>query len=196
MRAITIIFCTFIAFATQLSANTSASNRGTKTVSLVYNASSFIPLPASGGYSLGYFLNSDKVIELSSDTISLSVPTDSISVETALTVTSARLKWFLGNSFYLNLGLGQRKLSAVVSPFEMESNATGVQIAFGNCWQWSWLSLGFDWVGFFQPIAYSSTSNIPVVPGDSSSDAVVKTLDTFGKIGAVTFTLFYLGVSF
>lgn len=78
---------------------------------------------------------------------------------------SGNLDWYIGNSFYLSTGFGQRKLRyvgldlaetrlAANSPFKREITYTNyaVEISIGNRWQWELLSLGAKWIGVIIPV--------------------------------------------
>ena len=68
--------------------------------------------------------------------------------------TEARAKWFLGNSFYLNTGVGQKSLDINLDFLESPSSlmASGVSYGVGNRWQWETFSIGCDWLGAFRPL--------------------------------------------
>jgi hypothetical protein len=69
-----------------------------------------------------------------------------------------RVKKFFGNSFYANLGVAHRQVmdrttDRVSRDFYVErrGRSTGVDITVGNRWQFDNLTIGCDWLGWYEP---------------------------------------------
>jgi hypothetical protein len=70
-----------------------------------------------------------------------------------------RLKYFLGNSFYVNAGASYRELDLVINEWLFSDRRlarsmhhAGGEISFGNSWQFATFTIGCDWGGYFFPL--------------------------------------------
>jgi hypothetical protein len=121
-----------------------------------------------------------------------------------------RLKWFLGNSFYLQGGAGLRQMQATDSSVFFSSlvvadtykstfsssYAIG-EIGLGNRWQFSNFTIGCDWVGYAVPLAKLSSSESftgPITESQKASDR--DNFDKRSSEGNLMLLRFHLGVSF
>src|SRR5690606_28780744 len=119
----------------------------------------------------------------------------------------ARAKFFVGNSFYLTGGAGQRTFTftSELTPldggpeFSAEAKATtlGATFAIGNQWQWDYFTLGLDWIGYFLPISQSGDSEV-VFPGVVEDDLkeLNDSLEELGKTPNLQVLRIYLGIAF
>jgi hypothetical protein len=120
------------------------------------------------GLKLGYFLKPDYVLEYSTNTTTNLGGTSDIN-------QSVMVRSFLGNSFNIAMGVNNRRekiefqTDKLVSVFDSaiqrssDANITGIknhitatdygiQVFLGNQWQWSYVTLGIDWVGYYHPL--------------------------------------------
>lgn len=141
-------------------AETSTQTRGSKSF-LVYAD----PIAFSPYYGVavagGLILTEDLVIE-AAHTTGKSCTSEPCQFETAL--SEARLKWFAGNSFFLNFGLAHEKgvwdhgvawghTEESNADFRAEVTTTGAVFALGNMWQLGAFTIGCDWFGLYVPLA-------------------------------------------
>ena len=179
----TLALCPFVAYSK--GGGTSASNRSGKHFDVSLQLIGFIifPVPAQG-LAVGYYLSSDTEIELEYTTGSLSFSDKADYVDpeqnkrtsdTVVTSTTygAKLKYFLGNSFYTNLGIISRKIALddtstyVVDGeviYEDEKlyfsvTSLALDISIGNKWQFDNFNIGCDWFGALVPISVISTED-------------------------------------
>ena len=90
----------------------------------------------------------------------------STKLETDEVVYGARLKQFFGNSFHMDVGVEKkayRSLYRVVGDtdnrhVDYSVTATGPTFAIGHQWQWSYFTLGCDWLRVFKPTKYERTT--------------------------------------
>ena len=121
-------------------------------------------------------------------------------------------RWFVGNSFNLTGGLGQRKISA---SFEAESVSSGdkvgidvdvtslvAQFALGNTWSFkSGFVLGADWIGYSYPLTSSRKVSSSATGSVSSAlqdfqDIGEDLGDSLGKAGAAMLLVLNVGWAF
>ena len=110
------------------------------------------------------------------------------------TLTTVEARYFLGNSFFVAAGLGQRVISSssriessttdLYIELDTESTSTVISAALGNIWSWdSGFFFGFEWIGFTVPIgaefSTKTTSNIPA--GDSTFDTISEDTEDLAK---------------
>jgi hypothetical protein len=112
---------------------------------------------------------------------------DDVEVKTATlsgSLIAADARWFLGNSFYLRGGLGQRTINAELDiqhkvvdygiKGDVEATSMVILFGLGNQWHWdSGFSLGAEWVGFAQPVSSSSSSSLEET-GSAGGSAATK----------------------
>ena len=102
--------------------------------------------------------------ELSNDVFFKKVHEASASAE----VAAITARYFFGNSFYVNGGLGQRKVSLALdveselldyrARGKIETNSVVALIGIGNQWQWdNGFSLGCEWIGASIPLTSSNS---------------------------------------
>ncbi len=120
------------------------------------------------GFRFGYFLTTNHVLEYSTN--AATDLTSSTEINQALMIRS-----FLGNSFNIALGINKRREESgfltdyLMSVFDnaiersSDTNITGiknhitatdygVQVFLGNQWQWKYMTIGIDWVGYYHPL--------------------------------------------
>lgn len=73
------------------------------------------------------------------------------------------LKSFVSNTFYLNYGLDWREYDYQYSNSGTEaafgSQSLNASLLIGNQWQWKNFTLGCDWVGWSQPVAFQKITS-------------------------------------
>lgn len=117
---------------------------------------------------------------------------NSATIDASIVMVHAR--YFVGNSFYVSGGLGQRTITAdfdiqsTLIDYGIKSNieakSTSVMIALGNQWQWdSGFSLGVEWLGYIVPLSASSTDSLDETGADagSASSANKSSVDSLKK---------------
>ena len=129
-------------------------------------------------------------------------------------------RYFVGNSFYVSGGLGQRTITAdfdiqsTLIDYGIKSNieakSTSFMVAIGNQWQWdSGFSLGVEWIGYIVPLSASSSDSLDETGADagtasSSNKSSVESLkkdstklaETIGELSTPRLFMFSLGWSF
>ncbi len=112
------------------------------------------------GIHIGYFASPRTVVEV--DYFSTSGSYLYTGKFSEITLATIRTKYFIGNSFFVNGGLGKRTLFQkdlgliqTSSDRRREFQATSIvgEIAIGNRWQWSHFTLVCDWIGYVMPLA-------------------------------------------
>jgi hypothetical protein len=139
----------------------SRTNRENKTV---YLAPEFgLTMTPAAGLRAGYFVSPNWLIEAGYVTGGFS--NGGFSANKSL--IEGRAKWIIGNSFYVDAGLGYEmwsasyEVKAADSPGEYVkisgASATNLGAVFhvGNQWQWYGFTLGCDWVGYFLAVSSS-----------------------------------------
>ncbi len=159
------------------------------------------PLPTAG-MSAGYFIRQDILAELNYINGSATLLDSNLS----WSVITARAKWFLGNSFYINTGAGVRDISFDSSysmlglaseskSIRASTSAIGLDVGLGNQWQWDTFTMGCDWIGYFQPVSVSNRDGDST--GLSQSDLnSFKSSTSMGEESHLSLLRFYLGASF
>ncbi len=185
--------------------DSSAAMRQNKKFSFALQPLGFTVAPlVSMGFSAGYYLNPDAILELDYSQGAQNM----LFFEIYGTTYDLRVKKFWGNSFYTNLGLGSRKigvrdafdsLTSNIITYEIDLSATStvVDFAIGNRWQWDYFTLGCDWIGVMAPLSSKSSINNTFVDDvDSSSRKDMEdALDRLGKLPTYQLLRFYLGIS-
>lgn len=156
-------------------AQASRQARDKKTVLLYADPIAFSPYAGYGG-NVGLLLTADLVLE-AGYTVGSSCMSDDCQFETLL--SEARLKWFAGNSFYLNLGAGREEAhwdhgiawghsDEANADFKAKVTTTGAVVALGNMWQHGAFTIGCDWFGLYLPM---TTSEFEFTEGDGYNQA-------------------------
>lgn len=147
----------------------SADNRQGKMASVVLEEGFAIaPLPTSG-FGASYFVTPDLLAELSY--VSGEFKLADISISGSL--LELRAQYFIGNSFYVIGGFGQRKIGFDAKldasaaggnkiPVSVETTSTGLSLGVGNHWQWGGFTLGCQWLGYFLPLSSSGDTDLDV----------------------------------
>jgi len=183
----------------------SEANRQNKIASVVGELGLAIaPLPTVG-FAGGYYIMPDLLAEFSLVVGSFEID----KTELSWSYTSLRAKWFLGNSFYLNLGFANRSIdfkssltasaagqTATVA-VDASAKSSGIDFAIGNRWQWEYFSVGCDWLGYFQPLSSSGDDNV-TAPGvvQKELNDFNDLLEQLGETPHLQLLRFYIGASF
>ena len=144
----------FLSSSLQINAKISERNRYQKTWSTVLGwGLGLAPLATIGG-SLGYYITPNLLAELGLYRGAGITTIGETKGNLSWRYTEARTKWFVGNSFYLNMGLGQKTVDVNLEFLDSPSSllASGLSYGIGNRWQWETFSLGCDWLGAFRPL--------------------------------------------
>lgn len=161
------------------------------------------PFPTAG-FLANYYIKRNHVVELAYVSGSLSV----FAIDLSWSLISARYKYFIGNSFYVNSGLGYRQFvfkdkfetlfgAADNIDAELKSTSLGVEFTIGNQWQWDNFTLGTDWIGIFVPVSSNSDDKY-LVNGQEPEEAkdLNDSSESLGKTPNYELLRFYLGVTF
>lgn len=135
-------------------AGTSTEHRQEKTITAATEVGSAVyPLP-SAGFSLGFFATPDIRLEANYTKGEI----DFID-ELSSKLYAARVKFFFGNSFYVNVGAAYRELDLTIDEWlfsdrrlSRSMHHVGGELSLGNNWQFSSFSIGCDWAGYFLPL--------------------------------------------
>lgn len=185
--------------------DSSRGNRVGKTAAVVAELGFAIaPLP-SFGFTGSYFVMSDLLAEFNYVAGGLAID----DVDVGWSYMGVRAKWFVGNSFYLNLGYGlrtfdfstkvtatQNNISAQATA-EAEAKTSGLDFAIGNQWQWDTMTLGCDWIGYYNPISSSGDSKVEVNGvSPTETEDLNDILEQLGDTPNLQLLRFYVGVAF
>jgi hypothetical protein len=153
----TLLLCLTALFTEQAPAASSADTRGEKFLLLYVDPVGFSPYFGQG-IAGGLILTRSLVLEAGA-THSRSCASQECQFETVL--QEARVKFFPGNSFYLNAGVARERAvwNHRVAWGHAEDNAdfiadvetVGGVFAIGNMWQHAGFTIGCDWFGFYVP---------------------------------------------
>ena len=184
----------------------SAFNRKNKKVVILGEIGLVNLLNAGYGAEVGYYLTPNRVLE--ADFLQSSFAF--LGTESKINLATARFKWFLNNSFYLQFGAGIRQMEAIddssyfSTAFNLESYSSkfsavhGIaEVGLGNRWQFSSFTIGCDWVGYVVPLAKLSSSES--FSGAVSDDQKTKDRSNFEKeagAGNLLLLRLHLGMSF
>jgi hypothetical protein len=80
--------------------------------------------------------------------------------------------------------------------FNLQYNATVLDLAIGNKWQWDYFTMGADWLGFLIPINTSYSKNFSDGATAEEIKTVERKFDDVEKDFSMYFVRFYLGISF
>lgn len=183
---------------------TSFANRSGK-MAQIYFESGLNPAPfPSAGLGGSFFLSPDLLIDGSYVSGGISID----DVEVSWSMLEVRGKFFLGNSFYLTGGLGQRTfkfdtsvLNATLGgsniALEAEASSLGFTFALGNQWHWDGFTLGCDWFGMFQVLSASGDSELTNASADPAELADLNdTIEKLSQTGNSQLLRLYLGWAF
>lgn len=105
----------------------------------------------------------------------------------------ARLRYFMGNSFYITASVGQRSIEATidvesttaVNQIIITSNSSSIVagLNIGNAWTWdNGFTLNADWFGYYVPLSSSYTSST-TTRGDvtAAQQVFAEEAETLGK---------------
>ena len=117
------------------------------------------------------------------------------------------LKYFPGNTFYMNSGLDYRQIDyndryyisydSGYQTARFKSRSVALTYGIGNQWQWENFTLGCEWVGIAAPIASEVTDSvIPERISRYDNDDYKADIKRYSSDGALTLVRFYLGASF
>lgn len=126
----------------------------------------FSPYPGFGA-QVGFFLRPQLMLEFGASIGHWkSLPNGFTRYDSQL--YSAHAKFFFGNSFYANVGLGVQYLKrleirshpddAVEKTYTAHSVSVGQEVVVGQRWQWSFFFVGIDWLGLYFPFGIVARS--------------------------------------
>lgn len=154
------------------------------------------------GIQAGYFLTPDSVAELDVVTSEFQL----LGQNSEINVGTLRYKSFVGNSLFLQGGLGIREtrrddVSGIYSGKNNESHFSAKQIVaefgLGNRWQFGHFTMGCDWVGLLQPIAkISSSESFDSEVSETAKDSRRSDFENMTSRGTVLLVRFHLGAAF
>jgi hypothetical protein len=156
MRLPKLLCLLFVAgVTTSALGGTSEENRKDKHFLIYGDPVGFGPLWGPGG-AFGLFLGQNRAIEVGAK-MGGSCMLEECQYQTYL--FDARLKLWVANSFFVNLGWGLEHATwnASVEPYEDENAfkvtalTTGPIFSIGNLWQIGGFLIGVDWIGFYVP---------------------------------------------
>lgn len=191
-----------VSFAEFAGASSSAA-RGGKMVGLEVRVGNNLGGVRTQGVAVSYFLSSDLKLGLQYASGVYDLKDDVADVGTVSltkadlggTLTLAFAQFFLGNSFFVQAGLGTRQFTVDASlsdsvtsaslDMSTESNSTVASVSIGNTWSWdSGFSLGAEWIGATIPISSDSSYSVSsTVTGDSFDELVNDTKDLSEALG-------------
>ena len=181
-----------------INAKISERNRYRKTWSTVVGwGLSVAPLPTIGG-SLGYYITPNIIAELGLYRGAGLTKIGETEGRLNWKYTEARTKWFLGNSFYINAGVGQKKLDINLDFLKSPSQllASGLSYGIGNRWQWETFSIGCDWVGAFRPLESKiDKSNVNTTIDETTREEWDELWASIGSPSNLQIFRLYMGVS-
>ena len=166
------------------------------------------------GLRFGYFLKPDYVLEYSTNATSNFVSSSEIN-------QAVMVRSFLGNSFNISMGINKRReetgfltdflMSVFDSAIEKSSDENitgiknhisatdyGIQVFLGNQWQWSYITVGIDWVGYYHPLKTVENKLVQEISykdghNDRRESKLKQGKNLYPSVSAMWF---YLGISF
>lgn len=202
----------------------SQANRAQKTIVVTLQPIGFGPIPAfSSGFTVGYFQSPDLILQLEAtsgfrlnytssaqkDENGYGSSTSSIAwtSEFQAVAVGAHAKYFVGNSFYVKGGLDYRSVrqadihtnvgnSASSYTIEFTGQALSAALALGNQWQFSYFTLGIDWIGAVLPFTSKVSETNPANSTDYGRQLSREGQQNYLKSLSGLFGRFYLGASF
>ena len=181
----------------------STENRKGKTAVVLAEIGLVDLLHSGVGAQVGYFLSPKLMLEADYLHASFSF----LGYQSNVNVATVRTKLFVGNSFYVQGGLGIRNLESVddsLSLFGTDSyNSTFTssylvgEIGIGNRWQFSAFTIGCDWVGYLVPVAkLSSSEKFSGTVSETTKADDRQTFDKQSENGNLLLVRFHLGWAF
>lgn len=156
------------------------------------------------GLNFGWYQNRNLIWQI--ETTSYNRRENSI-IDASSSSIGLHLKFFTGNSFYMNGGLDLRRVDykdeyLYVSGSGWEtagftSESLAATYGIGNQWQWDKFTIGCEWVGVAAPISYRVSNE--VIPDNLTSwsrDELNRDIKRYSSNGVMTLLKFYLGASF
>ncbi|MBP9706057.1 MAG: hypothetical protein KBD78_00330 [Oligoflexales bacterium] len=130
-------------------------------------------------------------------------------------LTQVFARYFVGNSFYLSGGLGQRKVQADLdvrsTVFDhringsIKADSTVLNVSIGNAWSWdNGFFIGCEWVGLTVPLSNSNSGELTLSGTGVEEDAEFKKLkndtedvaELFGESTMASLLILHLGWAF
>jgi hypothetical protein len=161
------------------------------------------------GLAAGYFLDRNTILSLEVTNNGSNSHFQGSGYDLEATSVGLHLKRFVGNSFYLKLGIDQRQVKSKYnwnysSEFseasevrEFEGQSTAASFAIGNQWQWSGFTMGCDWFGLVLPISSQITREyLSSSTKDYDRSRLKESEDQQLKNTIAQGLRFYLGASF
>jgi hypothetical protein len=188
-----------------------SSPRAGKTAYGALELIGFTIMPVSG-LRLGYYVNSNLAAEVGYASGSAKIG----SFESDKKIIEAKAKYFVGDTFYIDGGIGHEMWTTEYSVLTADSlivsnsvkgkvSNTGIEFHIGNQWQvthrvMDWdvtgLMIGCDWIGYFKSLStqtsFGSASNLDAAD-KKREEASVKT--AFGG-SSLHLARFYVGWAF
>ncbi|NBO39750.1 hypothetical protein EBU99_14385 [bacterium] len=108
--------------------------------------------------------------------------------DVANVATALEIQQFLGNSFYLSLGFVTENLVGSFTPIKSydgilkqtdeysgrySSSVKGIEIGFGNRWQWGGFSLATEWVGYRGAMTRNDDIKLVSITPEAIPDATI-----------------------
>lgn len=186
--------------------DSSESNREGKIVDFALELG-FAVAPFYGyGGSLDFYISPNDIIEASYAQASF----EFFGAEFFSNLIDVRYKRFWGNSFYTNLGAGQRKLGYSFNFTTNEGSlaesadvaSTVINFSIGNKWQFDSFNIGCDWIGVTATLGSDSSVNTTEQPARASAAEIedyyetVEQLEELGGVTSYQLLRFYLGWAF
>jgi hypothetical protein len=155
------------------------------------------------GITGGYYLNPHTIVGGRIENHSLDLKIYGYEFFSAQTKSAGGfVKYFMGNSFYIDAGLSANITEFTVKNIGYTSEKGfyeyrqhekwqhgGLDLAIGNQWQWEHFTLGTDWIGIYQPLTQKQVEYENTAVGDDVQN--IKLGVNHARILA-----FYLGMSF
>ena len=200
----------------------SRANRANKSIMIALQPIGFGPIPSlTNALIVGYFLEPDLVLQLEvangfrinytaveagKDENGSGTSSSSTGWEVEYKANSAGLyaKYFVGNSFYVKGGVDYRNVvqkdiyytTLSQRAYEFNGNALALAFAFGNQFQFSYFTLGFDIAGYVVPVSNSVTETFPAGATAYGERRSRDAQDAYLKQPSAILGRFYLGASF
>ena len=126
---------------------------------------------------------------------------DGVELDETLSSQALFSKFFLSESFFVNIGMSQRNhalkgvliRSSVTTPYEVGQTSTGIIGGFGNHWIWRNVNLSVHWVD-----GYFATKKNPIYHKgqDYIDDDIRDSVSKFEGISEWLFFKIHLGIGF
>ena len=149
------IYCLFVLFLSLQVQAVSKKKSSSKTSPyfLLADISGHLSPPGLGiGAQGGVFLKKNINVGVSYMAMGVSY----LNFELVSHLSTLKSEYFITESFYINLGLGQRSINLKHDSFESTKTASisswGVSTGIGNRWRWEYVSIGCEWITLFYPL--------------------------------------------